>query len=129
MGDIDDLKASFEQVVEAFNARDPDAYLAVVHDEAVLFWISPFSTDGKAAIRETLQTFFANREGVTATQFNAQFRVIGTTGLAWGYYGLAAKLKDGPIETSFGRYTFTFTKLDGRWLVVSLHTSPPLLRN
>jgi len=129
MGDIDDLKASFEQVVKAFNACDPDAYVALVHDEAVLFWISPFATDGKAAIQQTLQTFFDSRANVNATQFNKQFRIIGTTGLAWGYYGLVAELKDGPIETSFGRYTFTFTKVDGKWLIVSLHTSPPLLRS
>ena len=40
---------------------------------------------------------------------------------------LALKPKDGPLATSFGRYTVTFVKSDGQWFQIVRHFSllPP----
>jgi ketosteroid isomerase-like protein len=52
MADIDDLKATFEQIVGAINRRDAAAYASHWHEQMVAFPpFSPFPVDGKAALR------------------------------------------------------------------------------
>jgi ketosteroid isomerase-like protein len=119
-----DLEATFARLVEAFNARDVNAYVGAVHEQAVLFWLSPFPADGKGAYRQTLRAFFDNLESATVTPINPQFRVLDSTGLAWGHAQLAVKPKGGVGATSYGRYLFSFTRAGGQWLVTSLHISP-----
>ena len=123
-GTARELEAAFTRVVEAFNARDVNAYVALVHEQAVLFWLSPFPADGKEAYQQTLQAFFDNLESATVTPINPQFRVIGPTGLAWGHAQFAVKPKGGLVATSYARYLFSFTRAGGQWLVTSLHVSP-----
>ena len=126
--DLADLKAAFEQSSKAANARDLDAFAASWHDQVVNFGPrSPFPIDGKPAVQQFFQTVFANHESFTFTPINPQFRVSGNTGVAWGNYMLALKPKDGPLATSFGRYTVTFLKSEGHWLQIVRHFSllPP----
>ena len=114
--DVADLKAAYEQTIKALNAGDLDAYLATVHDQAISFGPdSPFARDGKAAARQGLQTLLANHESITRTPINPQFRVIGTTGLAWGHVAANFKPKDGPMHTTFTRYLLTYVKADVQW--------------
>ncbi len=40
------------------------------------------------------------------------------------YYQLSAKLKDGPSGYFHGRFLFTYTQSDGKWLIMSMHISP-----
>jgi len=118
--DVDDLKATFEQGIAALNKRDLDAWSAFWHDQIVAFGpASPFPTDGKAARRQVFQALFDNSESQTATPINPQYRVIGTTGIVWGYIMIARKPKDGPLQTTFGRLLITYTKVDGKWLTVA----------
>jgi ketosteroid isomerase-like protein len=126
--DLTDLKAAFEQGSKAANARDLDAFAASWHDQVVSFGPrAPFPVDGKPALRQSFQTVFANHESFTFTPINPQFRVSGNMGVAWGNYMLALKPKDGPLATTFGRYTVTFLKSDGQWVQVVRHFSllPP----
>ena len=123
-GTAGDLEATFARLVEAFNSRDVNAYVASVHEQAVLFWLSPFPIDGKEAYQQTLRAFFDNLESVTVTPINPQFRVIDSTGLAWGHAQFAVKPRGGLVATSYGRYLFSFTRAGGQWLVTSLHVSP-----
>lgn len=122
--DVDDVKAAFEQGVKAINALDVDGFMALAHDQSVTFGAaSPFPTDGKAAQRQALQNAVNNRESQTFTPVNPQFRVIGTTGIAWGNASIAIKPKGGPLETHYLRYTIVFAKADGKWLRVATHLS------
>jgi ketosteroid isomerase-like protein len=124
MVDIGDLKAAFEQTVGAFNSRNLDACVASAHDRVVLFGaFSPFPAEGKEAVRQVYETFFTNYERASFTVIYPQFHVTGSTGVAWGYYALTAKPVDGPVETSYGRYTFTFAQPDGKWAAVAAHFS------
>ena len=126
--DLTDLKAAFEQGSKAANALDLDAFAATWHEQIVSFGPRlPFPVDGKPALRQSFQTVFANHESFSFTPINPQYRVSGNTGVAWGNYMLALKPKDGPLVTSFGRYTVTFVKSDGRWLQIVRHFSllPP----
>lgn len=122
--DVDDLKATFEKAVKAYNSQD-DVFFTMVHDQSVIFNPSaPFAVDGKAAYLPTTKSLWAATENVAFRPVNPQYRVIGTTGIAWGHYAISVKLKDGPMETNFGRYTVIFAKTGGKWLAVASHYSP-----
>jgi len=84
----------------------------------------PFSVEGKEAYRQRYQTMFAKHQSVTFTPFNAQFLVSGNLGVAWGHDKIVLKPKDGSAETSSGRYTFVYTKVDGKWLRIVAHAPP-----
>ena len=63
MADLDDLKAAIAQVGEAINTRNLDLFVANLHDEVTFFLpASPFSLEGKAAVRESYKAMFANSE-------------------------------------------------------------------
>lgn len=124
MTDIEDLKATFMQLIGALSARDADTAATFMHNEIVLFHhLAPFPIDGKAIAHQALQQTFAYRESETITPINPQFRILGTTGIAWGHSAIAKKPKDGPLTTEFLRYTWIFTKTEGRWLIVAVHNS------
>ena len=122
--DVDDLKATFEQLVKAINSRDPDTFVALAHEGVVSYSpISPFPVVGKAASRQGVETLFNNNESLTITPINPQFSVVDNTGIVWGHFATAFKPKDGPMDISFLRCTFTFVKSEGKWLRVSHHLS------
>ena len=124
MADIDELAATFEQMVAAINRRDANAYSAFWHDQIVAFPpFSPFAVDGKATLRQLAEANFANAESLTFTPINPQCRVISNTGIVWGHTALALKPKDGPLRTVFVRFTFIFAKSDGQWREVAVHAS------
>jgi ketosteroid isomerase-like protein len=124
MADLDDLQTAFEQVVAATNARNLDAFSALVHDEEVFFGpASPFPVEGKAARQQFFRTVSAANESVTVTPSKPQFRIIGTTGIVWSHFTFALKPKDSATTTSFVRSTYTFAKSDGKWLMVAEHHS------
>jgi hypothetical protein len=60
---------------------------------------------------------------VTLTRINSQFRIIGETGVVWGHTAFTLKPKDGPLAVLFIRQTWTFTKVNGKWLVIAAHFS------
>ena len=97
MADIDDLKATFEQIVGAINRRDAAAYASHWHEQMVAFPpFSPFPVDGKAALRPLAEANFTNSESVSFAPINPQCRVLGSTGIVWGHTALSIKPKDGP---------------------------------
>jgi len=117
--EVDNLRASFEHEIAAFNARDLDTLMGNQHDHVVaLNPASPTPVDGKAARRQAYQTLFATTESVTVTPKNPQFRVIDNTGIVWGEYTIAAKPKDKPLTTNSVRFTRTYVKSGGQWLLV-----------
>ena len=128
MADIDGLKAAFEHVLAAMNRRDLEAFLACHHDQVVILpALSPVPVVGKAAVRQRTAALFANATSVTLTPLNPQFRIIGTTGVVWGHYALAVKPKDSPLRNIFGRLAFTFTQVEGQWLIAaSAHLTAPV---
>ena len=121
--DVDDLKATFEKAVKAYNSHD-EVFFTMVDDQAVIFNPStPFAVDGKAAYQPATNSVWAATESVVFSPVNPQYRVIGSTGIAWGHYAISVKPKDGPMETNFGRYTVIFSKSGGKWLAVASHYS------
>jgi len=122
--EVDDLKATAEQLWTALNKGDLDTWSTLVHDQAVGFnLISPFPAEGKAAMRQIFQGLFTTTESFTITPLNFQYRTIGDTGYAWGHVVVAFKPKDGPMRTMWGREIFTYTNVEGQWRMVTVHAS------
>jgi ketosteroid isomerase-like protein len=124
MADLDDVRATFDQLTGAFNTLNLSDALSHLHDEVIFFSPAlPFPTEGKAAIEPILQHLFADHESLSFTLFSPQYRMIGAMGLAWGQYTLMRKPKGGSMRATHGRYTWVFTKSNGKWLAIVAHNS------
>lgn len=114
----------FEADIRLFNGQDPTAFTAAAHKNVVLFGtLSPFAVEGKAAIQQLIQEYFTNHDYAKWAPVNAQFSIIGMSGLAWGHYTLRQQPKAGPRQILHGRYTFTYAQEEGKWLLVALDFS------
>ena len=123
--ELEALQARFEAGMQAFNTHQLADFVATAHDEIVLYGIlSPFPVDGKQEFQQMLQRYLDEHERVSLIPVHPEFAVSGTTGVAWGHYSLTHKLKDGPVEFAHGRYTYTYTQVEGRWVLVAMHFSP-----
>jgi ketosteroid isomerase-like protein len=123
--EVDDLKATVEQLIGALNKRDLDAWSPFVHDQAVGFGlISPFPAENKTALRQGFQGLFASMESFTIVPLTWQYRTMGDTGYAWGHVMVTFKPKDGPVRIMWGREVMTYTKAGGKWQMVTVHASP-----
>ena len=123
--DMDALKSAFTTQIDALNNRELDAAVATVHDEVVLYGIfSPFPVQGRADFQKAVQAYFGQYEEAELSPVTPQFRIVGTTALAWGHYQLAATPQGGKMTYAHGRYIFTYTKLDGKWVILGMDYSP-----
>ena len=117
--EVDNLQASFDQTIMAYNARDLDALVAGQPDHLLYFGpLAPSSVAGKETALQAFATLFATYERVSFTAFDPQFRVRGTMGVAWGFADVKLQPKNGPTATAFFHYTWNYTKADGKWLRV-----------
>lgn len=122
--DTDGVQALFDAEIRLVNTRNSDAFAASAHADIVVFSIlSPFVIRGKAALQQVVQEYFATHAQATMTLVNPQVRVAGGTAIAWGYFTLTDQPKGGLLEAFHGRYTLTYTKHRGRWLLVAMHLS------
>jgi len=125
--ELADVRQVFKTDIRLFNGQDPTAFSAAAHKEVVLFGtLSPFAVKGKAAIRQLIEDYFAEYDYAKWTPVDAKFFVAGTSALAWGHYTLKEQPKVGPRRILHGRYTFTYTRSEGKWLLVALDFSPLL---
>jgi ketosteroid isomerase-like protein len=129
--DLDALKNSFTAEIDALNSRNLAATLTSVDDKMVLFGIfSPFPIEGKEGFRQAVQEYFNDYDHAVFSPIDPEYRIIGPVGVAWGNFRIAAKQKNGSSEYSDGRYMFTYTQSDGKWVLISMHYSllKPLIR-
>src|SRR5262245_13454185 len=104
MADIDELKAAFEQLMQAVSSRDVESLATHWHEQIVSFQpLSPFAVDGKATQRQVFGALFDNSERVGGGPIDVHFRVIGAVGMVWGHFAIAIKPTDGPLQTTFVR--------------------------
>ncbi len=123
--DLDALKSAFTTQIEALNNRELAAAVATVHDDVVLYGIfSPFPVQGRADFQKAVQAYFGQYEEAELSPVTPQFRIVGTTALAWGHYQLAAIPQGGKMTYAHGRYIFTYTKIDGKWVILGMDYSP-----
>ena len=123
--DMDALKSAFTTQIDALNNRELDTAVATVHDDIVLYGIfSPFPVQGRADFQKAVQAYFGQYEEAELSPVTPQFRIVGTTALAWGHYQLAATPQGGKMTYAHGRYIFTYTKIDWKWVILGMDYSP-----
>jgi uncharacterized protein (TIGR02246 family) len=123
--DLADVRAVFDKDLRLFNAQNSEAFSGSSHEDVVLFGIlSPFATKGKEDIQRLVQGYFADHARIMFKTVNPEFFILNTSAVAWGAYTITEHPKVGPRETIHGRYTFTYSKTDGKWQLVALHLSP-----
>ena len=71
------------------------------------------------------QLFFNTTTGARFETRDPQYRIIGDTGIAFGSYALSVNYNNqGRQVVHEGRYTMTYTQVDGVWQIVMQHNTP-----
>ena len=121
------LQASFEEAVAALNTGNLEGFLDTVHDEALSFYsCGPTSgKQGREACALDWELFFNTTSDTRFETRNEQYRVIGDVGIAYGEYALSVNYDNrGRQVVHEGRYTMTYTKVDGEWRIAMQHNTP-----
>ena len=124
-GDTDDLKDFCMKFVNAWNSLDADNVVSMDHEGAIYFGPDdPFPNITKKEEKATmLKTVMASIEFINITLYNDRYKVVGDTGVSWGYYTVTIKDKGETMETNYARYTLTAVKSDKKWQILSMHQS------
>jgi uncharacterized protein (TIGR02246 family) len=125
MAEVDEVQALLDQAIQAFNTRDFDTYFAVFSDdvEAFVGIQTPFRIEGKAAWRTFIEGLAA-LPVVTNTQRHSSYRVYnGNTVIVNGYFDFTVVTKDEQATTLNGRTSFTWVRVEGKWLIANQHYS------
>ena len=75
------------------------------------------------SFREGVKKFYEGMDEFKIKILTENYRVVGTTGLAWGLYACTTKQKGQMRRTIYLRYAHTFAKRDGKWMLVLYHRS------
>lgn len=127
-GDVEELEASFEQVLERLQAKDLDGFLKMWHPEAVLITRGyPFPVDsadaGPEVWREIFDDFFQGTDKTAYIPMEMHYRVIGETGMVWGTAQFSITLKDSTTRNEMTRLSAVLVKSEGKWKIISWHGS------
>ena len=123
--DLAEVRTLFEKDIHLLNAHNNDAFSIAAHEDVVLFGIlSPFATKGKAALQQLVAQYLEDHSRVNFVSVNPEFFVVGDSAVAWGHYTISETPKVGHQVNIYGRYTFTYTKIGGKWLLAAFHLSP-----
>ncbi len=123
--DLAEVRTLFEKDIHLLNTRNNGAFSASAHDDIVLYGIlSPFATKGKAALEQLVTQYLNDNTRVNFLSVNPELFIAGDSAVAWGHYTISETPKVGPRVGINGRYTFTYTKIGGRWFLAAMHLSP-----
>ena len=131
--DLDDLKATYEKVIQAWNNFDADTIASMDYPGRVNYFclyafpdVAPMENT-QEHIAKSLKKFFDNIESFSVTPYNIQYRVIDNTGIVWGYFTMIEKQKGELTKTWYVRTTSTWMKSNGKWYSIMTHNSriPP----
>ena len=127
--DLDDLKAANQKLVEAWGTLNAEGVIASVSPGIVAFYpdaafpdVAPMEVN-EAETAAMMKGLMESLDYYTMTYYNPQFRVFGNTGLAWGHVTISSKQKNQPANTQSLRFTLTWTKSGGKWLLAMTHYS------
>lgn len=127
---VDDAAAvqeAFETAVAALNAGNLDGFLDTVHEQALSFYAcGPTSgKQGREACALDWRLFFNTSTNARFETRNEQYRIIGDTGIAYGEYSLSVNYNGQGRQTVHeGRYTMTYTRVGGEWMIAMQHNTP-----
>ena len=127
--DVDDLKAADQKLTQAWNSLDAETAASMFSQGAVAYsaegafpLVAPMAST-QAERADYMKAYLENVEYISIYPYNPQYRVFGSTGIAWGYYSISSKEKGQPRRIQYIRYTSTWIKSDGKWLLLLSHES------
>ena len=121
--DKEDVAAATQKWAELFVLDDPEPILALYAKDGVLWGtLSSKRRDDPAALRDYFVSAFKALPGHKVSFGNQLIRVYGNTAINTGDYTFSY-VKDGETKTLPARYSLTYVKQDGKWLIVDHHSS------
>src|SRR5438876_6350407 len=122
-GPKEDVAAATASWARALGEDDPDKVLPLYAEDAVLWGtLSPTVRADRAALRDYFVGAFKVLPGLKVAFGDQLIRVYGDNAVNAGYYAFAYD-KDGEARTLPARYSFTFVKEGGSWMIVDHHSS------
>jgi len=122
-GPKEDVAAATLAWGRALGEDDPDKVLPLYSEDAVLWGtLSPTVRADRAALRDYFVTAFKVLPGLKVAFGDQLIRVYGGTAVNTGYYTFSYA-KDGETRSLPARYSFTYVRDGGRWLIVDHHSS------
>ena len=123
--DTDDLKDFCAKFVSAWNSLDAEAVVSMDYEGGVGFGVdNPFPIITKKEDKLAyLKSLMASIEFIKITLFSDQYKVVGDTGISWGYYTMMVKPKGEAMQTEYARYTLTAVKAGKKWKILAMHQS------
>lgn len=118
-----DVFAAIESWATAFNNCDLDKASAL-YDKDAVFWgtLSPKIITTPNGIRQYFQRICSARMPSKVALGEQNVRLYGHIAINTGTYTFTS-FADGKPRTNPARYSFTYRKKDGQWLIVDHHSS------
>jgi len=123
-GEKEDILASLNSTIEAFNKHDVKAYFAnfVSDNTEFPYVVSPLRHDAamwKNFIERTTSLAYVNYH-----QQDTEVQIYnGNTAVVTGYYTFSWMEKDGQMNYQSGRASLVLVKQDGKWMTAHMHFS------
>jgi uncharacterized protein (TIGR02246 family) len=130
-----ELRKLRDEMVDAFNQRDVDRMLNLMHPDVVITWQNAEVSRKHAGVREYYERMLLNKDSVverlTVDLEVDEFAILhgGDTAIAWGTLGDKYRLRDGSEFAMNSRWSATLVKQGDRWLIASAHGSVDAFRN
>jgi uncharacterized protein (TIGR02246 family) len=122
-GPKEDVAAATMKWGETLGQHDPDRIVLLYATDGVLWGtLSPTVRSDRAALRDYFVGAFKVLPALKVTFGEQLIRVYGDTAVNTGYYTFSY-LRDGEAKTLPARYSFTFVKDGGNWMIVDHHSS------
>jgi len=122
-GPKEDVAAATMKWGETLGQNDPDKIVLLYASDGVLWGtLSPTVRSDRAALRDYFVTAFRVLPALKVTFGEQLIRVYGDTAVNTGYYTFSY-VRDGEPKTLPARYSFTFVKNGGNWMIVDHHSS------
>ncbi len=121
-GPTEEVAAATRAWVQAYDSRDPEQVLAL-YDAGAVLWgtTSPVLCDTPGAIRDYFKTM-PDRPLARVTLGEQRIRLFGDLAINTGYYTFT-NVREGRTESRPARFSFTYLRRKGRWLIIDHHSS------
>jgi len=113
-----------EQWAAAFTRGDLDALMRLYDDDARLWGTSSSQLrTGARAIRQYYAQLFEAFPGTRIALRETSARMYGDAGVNSGSYTMRRVAADGKVVVTSARFTMTYVRRGGQWLIVDQHSS------
>ncbi|GAB4237468.1 MAG: hypothetical protein Tsb0034_12630 [Ekhidna sp.] len=124
--DLDALKQTYADWVEAWNAKDAKRVAAISWGNFGFGRDAPFPRSGATdslAYERGIGGYMDSMERIDYQVYYTNYRIVDGIGLIDGFYAQTTKPKDGPLRTVYGRQSLVLSKRNGRWKMIHYHRS------